>query len=194
MACIAAPGRGRTPPISPITTRNGAFPSVIRAPCSKSCCSTAFRRACRGFPSCASAKISATAFDGFDPAKIAAYDADESRKPDGRRGHHSQPRQDRRRDCFRAALPGNRGDAGLFQLSSGTLSTGGRSSIISRRWRRFRPPRPCRKTVQDLKKRGFKFCGPTIIYAFMQAVGMVNDHLVDCHRHTACQASDRGRP
>ena len=36
---------------------------------------------------------------------------------------------------------------------------------------------------KDLKKRGFKFCGPTIVYAFMQAVGMVNDHLVDCHRH-----------
>lgn len=34
---------------------------------------------------------------------------------------------------------------------------------------------------KDLKVRGFKFCGPTIVYAFMQAVGMVNDHLVDCH-------------
>jgi DNA-3-methyladenine glycosylase I len=34
-----------------------------------------------------------------------------------------------------------------------------------------------------LKKRGFKFVGPTIIYAFMQAVGMVNDHLVTCYRH-----------
>ena len=37
---------------------------------------------------------------------------------------------------------------------------------------------------QDLKKRGFKFVGPTICYAFMQAVGMVNDHLVDCFRHS----------
>ena len=36
----------------------------------------------------------------------------------------------------------------------------------------------------DLKKRGFKFVGPTICYAFMQAVGMVNDHLVDCFRHS----------
>lgn len=33
---------------------------------------------------------------------------------------------------------------------------------------------------KDLKKRGFKFVGPTIIYAFMQAVGMVNDHLIEC--------------
>jgi DNA-3-methyladenine glycosylase I len=36
---------------------------------------------------------------------------------------------------------------------------------------------------KDLKKRGFKFVGPTICYAFMQAVGMVNDHTVDCFRH-----------
>jgi DNA-3-methyladenine glycosylase I len=36
---------------------------------------------------------------------------------------------------------------------------------------------------RDLKKRGFKFVGPTICYALMQAVGMVNDHTVDCFRH-----------
>jgi DNA-3-methyladenine glycosylase I len=39
---------------------------------------------------------------------------------------------------------------------------------------------------KELGARGFKFCGPTIVYAFMQAVGMVNDHLVICHRHAAC--------
>jgi len=37
---------------------------------------------------------------------------------------------------------------------------------------------------KDLKKRGFKFVGPTICYAFMQAVGMVNDHQVNCFRHS----------
>ena len=36
---------------------------------------------------------------------------------------------------------------------------------------------------KDLRKRGFRFVGPTIVYAFMQAVGMVNDHLVKCHCH-----------
>jgi DNA-3-methyladenine glycosylase I len=36
----------------------------------------------------------------------------------------------------------------------------------------------------DLKKRGFKFVGPTICYAFMQAAGMVNDHIVDCFRYS----------
>ena len=37
---------------------------------------------------------------------------------------------------------------------------------------------------KDMKSRGFRFVGPTICYAFMQAVGMVNDHIVDCFRHT----------
>jgi len=40
-----------------------------------------------------------------------------------------------------------------------------------------------RAISKDLAKRGFKFVGPTIVYAFMQAVGMVNDHLVTCHCH-----------
>ena len=39
---------------------------------------------------------------------------------------------------------------------------------------------------KDLKKRGFKFVGSTIIYAHMQAIGMVNDHTVDCFRYKAC--------
>jgi len=43
-----------------------------------------------------------------------------------------------------------------------------------------------RRLSKDLKARGFKFCGPTIIYAFAQAVGMINDHLVDCSRHQTC--------
>jgi DNA-3-methyladenine glycosylase I len=42
-----------------------------------------------------------------------------------------------------------------------------------------------RRMSKELAARGFKFCGPTIVYAFMQATGMVNDHLVRCHRHPA---------
>ena len=41
---------------------------------------------------------------------------------------------------------------------------------------------------KELKRRGFNFVGPTIIYAFMQAVGMVNDHLTDCFRHEEVRA------
>jgi DNA-3-methyladenine glycosylase I len=48
-----------------------------------------------------------------------------------------------------------------------------------------------RSMSKELAARGFKFCGPTIVYAFMQAVGMVNDHLVTCHRHEACQKLGR---
>src|SRR4029077_8437496 len=40
-----------------------------------------------------------------------------------------------------------------------------------------------RTISKELAARGFKFVGPTIVYAFMQAVGMVNDHLVKCHWH-----------
>jgi DNA-3-methyladenine glycosylase I len=43
-----------------------------------------------------------------------------------------------------------------------------------------------RTISNDLKKRDFNFVGPTIIYALMQAVGMVNDHTVDCFRHKEC--------
>ncbi len=49
-----------------------------------------------------------------------------------------------------------------------------------------------RRMSKDLKQRGFNFCGPTIIHAFMQAVGMVNDHLVECFRHEEVKALERG--
>lgn len=46
---------------------------------------------------------------------------------------------------------------------------------------------PLSKSIsRDLKKRGMSFVGPTIIYAYMQSIGMVNDHLVDCFRHKEC--------
>ena len=48
--------------------------------------------------------------------------------------------------------------------------------------------------AKDLRQRGGNFVGPTIVYAFMQAVGMVNDHLVDCHRHAACAALGNSAP
>ena len=48
------------------------------------------------------------------------------------------------------------------------------------------------KTISKaLKSEGFRFVGPTTIYAFMQSVGMVNDHVADCHRHAACKHLQR---
>lgn len=58
---------------------------------------------------------------------------------------------------------------------------------IVNRWKRMKqlPARTAESDAlsQDLKKRGFSFVGPTIIYAHMQAVGMVNDHTIDCFRY-----------
>jgi DNA-3-methyladenine glycosylase I len=62
---------------------------------------------------------------------------------------------------------------------------------VVNRWKRDRQV-PATSTEsdalsKDLKARGFKFVGSTIIYAHMQAIGLVNDHLVDCFRHEQCR-------
>ena len=63
---------------------------------------------------------------------------------------------------------------------------------VINRWKRLSEvPTTSRESdalSRDLQRRGFRFVGSTITYAFMQAVGMVNDHLVSCHRHEACSA------
>ncbi len=46
---------------------------------------------------------------------------------------------------------------------------------------------------KDLKQRGFKFVGSTIVYAHMQATGLVNDHVVGCFRHRACAQAARAK-
>jgi DNA-3-methyladenine glycosylase I len=54
------------------------------------------------------------------------------------------------------------------------------------------PETPLSRSIsKDLKKRGFKFTGPTTTYSLMQACGLVNDHLVACHRHDVCAALAR---
>ena len=49
------------------------------------------------------------------------------------------------------------------------------------------------KISKELAARGFKFVGPTIVYAFMQATGMVNDHLVNCFCHASCAGKGHAR-
>ncbi len=62
----------------------------------------------------------------------------------------------------------------------------------SRNWKDMPAATPMSMALsKDLKKRGFKFCGPTIVYAFAQAVGMVNDHQTTCVRHAECAALAR---
>jgi len=67
----------------------------------------------------------------------------------------------------------------------------GLSWIIQNEWKEFKdaPVKSPESEAmsKDLKKRGFKFVGPVILYAFMQAVGMINDHSTDCHAYADCR-------
>ena len=69
---------------------------------------------------------------------------------------------------------------------------------IRNRWRTIRdvPAKTpeAEAMSRDLRSRGFRFVGPTICYAFMQATGMVNDHTVDCFRYAALAGRSRVRP
>jgi len=126
------------------------------------------------------------AFHGFDPDRIAAYtDADRERLL-------ADPGIIRSKSKIEAAI-GNakayiamreRGedfadylwgfvDGTPIQNSYATLSDVPTKTALSE------------QISKDLKRRGFKFVGPTIVYAFMEAVGMVNDHEVTCPRHAA---------
>ena len=86
-----------------------------------------------------------------------------------------------------------RGDRRLFELLTLEGTQAGLSwAIILRKrdgYRRaftgFEPTCVARALSRDLVRRGFRFAGPTICYAFMQAAGLVDDHLVGCFRHRA---------
>ena len=134
------------------------------------------------------------AFDGFDPKKVARYDA--------------------------AKVTALLADSGIVRhrgkieatigLARVTLDLAERGGLARHLWsfvdgkpidgkRKSTREVPAESEIsraisKDLKARGARFVGPTIVYAFMQATGMVNDHLVDCHRHAACRALGRGRP
>jgi DNA-3-methyladenine glycosylase I len=79
-------------------------------------------------------------------------------------------------------------------LASFLWEAGGGKPLINARSRMGDIPAEtdASKTISKaLKKAGFRFVGPTTIYAFMQSTGMVNDHLVDCPRHAACAKLQR---
>ena len=122
-------------------------------------------------------------FDGFDAAKIAKYDA---RKV---RALLADPGIVRNRLKISSTISNARAflevqrefgsfDAYLWQF------TGGKTLKHVRRGMKDLPARTAESDAmsKDLKKRGFRFVGSTICYAFMQATGMVNDHLVECFR------------
>ncbi|MEZ4273558.1 MAG: DNA-3-methyladenine glycosylase I [Myxococcota bacterium] len=124
------------------------------------------------------------AFDDFDPQLIAGYDA---RKIDTLLKNAAIVRN-------RAKIEATVGNAQAYlklKDELGSFDTFLWQFVAGKtRQNRFThikelPPQTSDSEAMSkaLKKRGFRFCGPTICYAFMQAVGMVNDHLVDCFRY-----------
>ena len=125
-----------------------------------------------------------SAFDDFDPDKVAQYD---ERK---RAQLLDNPGIIRNRLKIEAAVLNARAfievrrqfgsfDAYIWQFVNQTPIQNARRSLRD-------VPASTNESgamSKDLKKRGFKFVGTTICYAFMQATGMVNDHIVDCFRH-----------
>ena len=127
------------------------------------------------------------AFDDFDPAKIARYD---KRKVERLMQDAGIVRNRMKIDgavlSARAWLDVMEKGPGFSRLLWDFLD--GKPKVNRFRSRSQVPAETelSRKISKELAGRGFKFCGPTIVYAFMQATGMVNDHLVKCHRHAAC--------
>lgn len=128
------------------------------------------------------------AFDGFDPEKVAAYD---DRDMDRLLANPGIIRSGAK---IQAAINGARLFLDMQENGEDFAEylwsyTGGKP--LQNAWESMSDV-PAKTALsetiaKDLKKRGFKFCGPVIVYAFMQAVGMVNDHLVACPRHSDVQ-------
>jgi DNA-3-methyladenine glycosylase I len=124
------------------------------------------------------------AFDGFDPQAVARYDDTRLAELMANAGIV------RNRLKIRSAVENARAflavekECGSFDAYIWRF-TGGRT--VRNRWRNMQdvPARSERSDAmsKDLQKRGFRFVGSTICYAFMQATGMVNDHLVGCFRY-----------
>jgi DNA-3-methyladenine glycosylase I len=130
------------------------------------------------------------AFDRFDPAVVAAYDENKIQALLKDPGIIRNQLKIRSAVANAKALLEVQEEFGSFDAYIWGFV--GHKPIINR----WKTPREVPdKTVEaeamskDLKKRGFKFVGPTICYAFMQAVGMVNDHIVDCYRHAQLSGS-----
>lgn len=118
------------------------------------------------------------AFDGFDPRKIARYDARKVRSLLQNAGIV------RNRLKIESAISNARAALTIEDLDRYLWTFVGRP--IRNAWRSLKeiPARTPESDAmsKDLKRRGFRFVGSTICYAFMQAVGLVNDHTVDCFR------------
>ena len=129
------------------------------------------------------------AFDGFDPHKIARYDKRKVARLMQDAGIvRNQMKIDGAVLSARAWLTLMEKGPGFSALLWDFVD--GKPKVNNFRSTKQVPEETAisRAVSKELAARGFKFVGPTIVYAFMQAVGMVNDHLVKCHRHQACCA------
>jgi DNA-3-methyladenine glycosylase I len=121
-------------------------------------------------------------FDNFDAAKIARYDAKKTRRL------LADPGIIRNRLKVRAAVGNAKAflstqqEFGTFDKYIWGFATPPGAGKASRRPRRITRTTESDAMAKDLKRRGFRFVGTTICYAFMQAVGMVNDHSPQCFR------------
>ncbi|MBU4262666.1 MAG: DNA-3-methyladenine glycosylase I [Proteobacteria bacterium] len=132
------------------------------------------------------------AFHDFDPVKIAAFSQDEIQ------GLLQDAGIVRNRLKIEAAVKNARGAVAIIEEHGALAAFLWRyvgNSARQNAWQSLSelPARTVESDMmsRDLKKRGFNFVGPAICYAFMQAVGMVNDHTVDCFRHAEIKAMVR---
>jgi DNA-3-methyladenine glycosylase I len=129
------------------------------------------------------------AFDGFNPEKIVRYTPKKIEKLLNDEGIiRSRTKIEATIGNARAYLDILDAEAAGF---SGLLWRFVEGKPIVNRWRNFRDAPTTSPQAEamskELKRLGFKFCGPTIVYAFMQATGMVNDHENECPRWKAVQ-------
>jgi len=124
------------------------------------------------------------AFDGFEPTKIARYTPKKVERLLQDEGIvRNRLKIEGSILSARAWLDVMEKGAGFSKLLWDFVD--GRPQVNHRRSVKQVPAETAlsRTISKELTGRGFKFCGPTIVYAFMQAVGMVDDHLVSCYRH-----------
>jgi DNA-3-methyladenine glycosylase I len=127
------------------------------------------------------------AFDDFDPEKIARYTPKKVERLMQDAGIV------RNRAKITGAIGSARGFLDIMESGPGFsamlwshLEGRPRDNKIGPRSKAPTEDETSRAISKQLLGHGFKFVGPTIVYAFMQATGMVNDHLVTCHRHDEC--------
>lgn len=132
------------------------------------------------------------AFDDFRPEKIARYDDAKVH------ALMNDPGIVRNRAKIVGAIASATSYLDMMEKGPGFSAylwdfVGGRPKVNHFRTKASVPAStPLSTTIsKDLAARGFKFVGPTIVYAFMEATGLVNDHLVSCHCHATCGAAPK---